>query len=121
MKIEKSIEKHKPKLVEYLALQDWEIDIHFMDSDSDTQGAGMDITIDISYLRALVRVYPIMGDRDEKEIVETMAHELSHIITEPMYSMCNANVNPHLQPFVEEMREQETERIARIAMKGYWK
>ena len=119
MKLKTSINKHLPKLITLLNLQDWEIDITYeTENCQENRAVGMDNTIEISYLRSNIRCYPIMENQADVYIRDVLCHELCHIITEPMYSMCNANVNPHLQPFVEEMREQETERISRIALKS---
>jgi hypothetical protein len=118
MRRKKSINKHLPKLIRLLNLQDWEIEVIYeTENCNDNSTVGMDNTISIPYLRSTIRCYPIMEDHTDNYIRDVLCHELCHIITEPMYSMCNANVNPHLQPFVEEMREQETERISRIALK----
>ena len=100
--------------------QDTEIEITYeKENCQENWATGMTNTIEISYLRSDIRCYPIMKYQTDDYIRDVLCHELCHIITEPMYSMCNANVNPHLQPYVEEMREQETERISRIALKGY--
>ena len=120
MKLNTSINKHLPKLITLLNLQDWEIEMTYeTENCQENWAAGMTNTIEISYLRSNIQCYPIMEDQTDNYIRDVLCHELCHIITEPMYSMCNANVNPHLQPYVEEMREQETERISRIALKGY--
>lgn len=102
-----------------LNLGEWEITTYYMDEENpDAPLTGMMIDTDISYLRAQLRVYPALWKNEEEDEIKRMiVHELCHIITEPMYSLCRANVNPHLYPFVEEQREQETERIARIAHK----
>lgn len=107
------------KYQNYLSLQDWDVGVVFMDYDNeDNPAVAMTNTIDISYLRSTIRVFPISKEITEKEAKEVIMHELCHIITEPQYSLCRGNVSPQLYELVEEQREQETERIARIAMKG---
>lgn len=112
------VNKHINKLVEYMNLQDWDIEVGYMDGPNpDNKLVGMQNEINIEYLRSTIAVFTPMYDRKEYEIVQTLAHELAHIITEPLYSLTRANVNPHLESFVDEQREQATERIARIVMK----
>jgi len=119
-KRQKNIEKHLTALVDLLNLRDWDISVEYVDDPNDeNEYVGMDNTVDIAYLRSTIRCYPIMNKMDEEYTRDVLCHELCHIITEPQYSLCRANVNPHLYPFVEEQREQETERIARIALKAY--
>ena len=120
MKRKKSVEKHLTNLVRVLNLQDWEISVEYVpEAHPENPDVGMDNTIDISYLRSTIRCFPIMEKMDDEYIRNVLCHELCHIITESMYSLCRANVNPHLLIFVEEQREQETERISRIALKIY--
>jgi hypothetical protein len=119
MKRRKHVEKYLSDLVAVLNLQDWEISVEYVDKPNEENAdVGMDNTVDISYLRSTIKCYPIMENMDEEYTRNVLCHELCHIITEPMYSMCRANVNPHLYCFVEEQREQETERISRIALKA---
>ena len=119
MKRKKIVEKYLTKLVNHLNLQDWEINVVYVPHDhTDNVGVGMETDVDISYLRSEIRCYPICDKLTEKQIKHILCHELCHIITEPMYSLCRANVNPHLYSLVEEQREQETERIARIALQA---
>lgn len=103
----------------FLCLQDWDVGVVFMEDEHfDEPRTAMTNTIEISYLRSTIRVFPISKEIPEREMKETVMHELCHIITEPQYSLCRGNVSPQLYEMVEEQREQETERIARIAMKG---
>lgn len=103
----------------YLNMQDWDIGVIFMEYEHDEEPrTAMTNTIEISYLQSTVRVFPISKTMEIDEIKHIVMHELCHIITEPQYSLCRGQVSPHMYPVVEEQREQETERIARIAMKG---
>lgn len=121
-KRQQNVEKYLSELVALLTLYDWEIAVEYVDEPNpENENVGMDNTIDISYLRSTIKCYPIMEKMNEEYTRDVLCHELCHIITEPQYSLCRANVNPHLYPFVEEQREQETERIARIALRYYEK
>ena len=120
MRLNTSINKHLPKLITLLNLQDWEIEITYeTENCQENWAVGMTNTIEISYLRSDIRCYPIMKDQTDDYIRDVLCHELCHIITEPMYSLCRGVVSPMQYEWVEEMREQETERICRIALKGY--
>jgi len=119
-KTEQVIKKHFDKLVTHLNLQDWKIRLDYMDGDCfRNEMVAMDNTIDLSYLRSTIRIYPVIEENTKEEILETICHELCHIITEPMYSLCRGVVSPMQYEWVEEMREQETERICRIALKNF--
>ncbi len=103
----------------YLNLQDWDIGIVFMEYEHEEEPrTAMTNTVDESYLRSTIRVFPVSKEQSDDENKHTVMHELCHIITEPQYSLCRGNVHPQMHMLVEEQREQETERIARIAMKG---
>ena len=119
-KTEQVIKKHFDKLVTHLNLQDWKIRLDYMDGDCfKNEMVAMDNTIDLSYLRSTIRIYPVMEENTKEVILETICHELCHVITEPMYSLCRGVVSPMQHEWVEEMREQETERICRIALKNF--
>ncbi len=118
--VKKLIQDNVKDYRNFLNLDEWKVEVLYMDEYCDhNEMVAMDMTIDISYLRATMKVYPkAWEDCDDLYLKQVLVHELCHIITEPQYSLCRANVNPHLHVFVEEQREQETERIARIACKG---
>lgn len=116
----KIIKENLSKYRNYLNLSEWEVTILYMDENNpDNEFTGMMIETSIPYLRSTLKIFPAAYEnQEEMEIKRMLVHELCHIITEPQYSLCRANVNPHLYDLVEEQREQETERIARIAQKG---
>lgn len=114
-KAKKEINKIYKQAIDYLCLQDWEITVKFMDGEcADGQKAVMTNTIDLTYLRSTIQIWNPAYLLDDKEIAHSFIHELCHIYTEDLYSIARANVNPHLHPFIEEKREQLTERIARL-------
>jgi len=122
LKRQKNVQKHLTKLVDYLNLWDWGVEVVYVPEDVQTEDGdrvGMDIKIDQSYLRATINCYPTMDNHDEEYVRDVLCHELCHIITEPLYSLLLPNVNPNNSWIVEEMREQATERVSRIALKGY--
>jgi hypothetical protein len=120
LKVRKCIDKHLTDMCALLCLQDWDIEVVLMDGVSDNNPkAVMEIIINISYLTANIAVFDPMYAAKLEDVPKSLMHELCHIITEPQFSLCHANISPHLHYFSEEMREQETERIARIAMKAY--
>ena len=119
-RIKKIINKHFKSMVDFLNLQDWSCETRIMSGTFDkNEKAVMTNDIQISYLTSTISVFDPMYREDDDTVKRTLMHELCHIITESQYSLCRAQVSPHLHEQVEEIREQETERIARIAMKGY--
>jgi phosphoribosyl-dephospho-CoA transferase len=122
LKTKEIINKNIDKLLSLMNLQEWEINILYIDGASDSGSEiAMDTSTDISYLKADIRVFDVTHKCKRQEIIEILTHELSHIITEPLYSLSIKNVAPQLHPVVEEQREQQTERIARIVGKLYAK
>ena len=119
-RIKRVIAKHLKPMTDFLNLQDWEFETRIMSGTFDkNEKACMTNDIQISYLTSTLSVFDPMYTEDDDKVKEVLMHELCHVITEPQYSLCRGQVSPHLHELVEEMREQETERIARIAMKGY--
>ena len=115
---DKELIKHVEEMREVLNLHEWKISISFIDGEFDsTAKTPCAIDVSIPYLTAHIRVFNSANDMPRKEIKYALTHELCHIFTEPLYSIALANVNPHLEPFVEEQREQVTERMARIVNK----
>ena len=107
------INKHIDGFIKKMNLQDWEIDVEYMKGKYENELTGMTI----EYLRSTIRLFDRVYELPDNEIIDMFTHELAHIITEPLYSLARANANPHLHPFIEEQREQMTERIARIVRK----
>ena len=54
---------------------------------------------------------------NRQEFIDMAYHEVAHILTEPQNEYLLSRVSPQEKGFVEEMNEQLTETIARIAVK----
>ena len=111
------IEPLAQKAIQILKLQDWEISNVYMDGDHENENCAMDICTQIPYLRAKINIWNRAYTLSEDELKASYVHELCHIYTENLYSIANANASIHLHPFIEEQREQLTERIARLTLK----
>jgi len=119
--IKKLFDTHTRKMRDFLNLAEWEIttcivDGLFLNSERSTT---MVCTVQINYLRATIQAFDPACKCTEEELEETLMHELCHIITEPMYQSAIDNASPQENTHLQRLREQETERIARIAIKGY--
>lgn len=98
-----------------LKLNEWRIEHRFM-SGKYPEGADtlMSVKVDISYLRATIWVWESAYTAPLEELKHAYVHEMCHIYTEGLYSIARAGASPHLHDFIEEQREQLTERIARL-------
>ena len=95
------------------------VDILYMKEDKDRDGdfVGGEIEINPTYLRCDVSIFPVLermyNDGEKERVKETLVHEMCHLITEPLYRIAidyhnNKNIHPDT---LEEIREQQTERI----------
>jgi hypothetical protein len=99
----------------FLKLDEWELEHSYMDGTfPDNDLAALTIDVNIPYLRASVRIWDAAYSLPEAELKHAYIHEMCHIYTENLYSIARANASPHLHPFIEEQREQLTEKIARL-------
>lgn len=74
-----------------------------------------DIRVEQQYLRAFIK----LSDNVKKdEFIEVIAHELCHIITEPLYLSAVAGITNSSSDYLETIREQTTEHIARVFLKN---
>lgn len=111
----KVVEGVAEKAIIALKLNEWHIEHCYMAGNfPDNPKAGMTIDIDISYLRAVINIWDPAYSIPPEEMRHAYIHELCHIYTENLYSIARANANPHLHVFIEEQREQLTEKIARL-------
>lgn len=75
------------------------------------------IPIDNRYLTFTVEVYPALQtewERSKDYFLKVLIHEFSHLITEPLYTIAARATSEKESDFLEDIREQQTERIAII-------
>lgn len=77
-----------------------------------------EIKVDTVYLRYYITIYnPLFQfykNKEYYELFDNLAHETAHVITEPLYLFTQQYVNETQKLMVLEMREQQTEKIAKI-------
>lgn len=86
------------------------------------------IDIDIKYLDALITIYPELQVRFEKKeynnVIQSLVHEMSHILTHPLFIEATRDSSPWMLERAEEVLERQTQRIANIIMASkpekYW-
>jgi hypothetical protein len=80
-----------------------------------------EIGTETRYLEFVLRVYPLVRQKFEDgqlyEVVETICHEICHILTEPLYELAIANTRPSDRREIEDVRERQTQRICNALMK----
>jgi len=106
----------------YLRLDEWKGEISIVkEKRADKTDTYMDIHINQDYLDFNITVYPGVVEsykqKDYAQIVEAIVHELSHIITEPLYLMGIEGITNQQVKTLEMERERATERIARIIIR----
>ena len=81
------------------------------------QGTTMDIRVDYEYLNAVIRygksVKILWKIRDKKEILASIAHELTHILTGEITDGMKTTRNQN------KIEEQTTEHISRLLLRLY--
>ena len=107
------VAKYIKKYTGLMRLQDWNIDFEIIEGSFEDSTAAK-TSINLDYLKAKITVYD--GAFDDGYIEHVIKHELSHILTEPLYMFCynllNSQMVSHHQ--IETERERLTERIARL-------
>ena len=125
MKYPPKFKKEVKELVEYfqgLAKLDFKGHILYMSEDiegrlEDSKVSAESIIND-DYYSADIRIYPLSLKKWKEEpdsLRNTIAHEISHILTEPLYCLIFQTYRSKCE--VERIREQTTEKIARLMQK----
>lgn len=96
-----------------------EFDIKWINEDENEDGKKTmaKIPIDNRYLTFTVEVYPALQvewEKDKDYFLKVLIHEFSHLITEPLYTIAAKGISERESDFLEDIREQQTERIAII-------
>lgn len=111
----------------YLSLNEFTLDIEFLDTDID--GCFADIKIDVVYLNASIRVYPVTKElyRDKKyfQVFSHLVHELCHLFTEPINLelskyMLKGEDNTTLIDITERQTQRMTIAITRNVSEHIW-
>jgi len=111
----KEVARYIKKWREGLLLNEWSIDTWFMPEDKD--GHAAEVLVEVNYLRASIRIYPCYWENTRRDREEFIVHELCHCITEEIYEACfDMSQGRMITPkYLEQMREQLTQRISNIA------
>lgn len=85
------------------------------------------ISIDPIYLNFSVSLYPrlkAMFDAGKRQdVAEVLCHEMSHILTEPLY-LCSIDLlqgKLRTEDYIEELRERQTQRICNVIFRNILK
>ena len=105
------------KYISILNLNHFDIKLKFHKKEHENNAAG-DCKIDLKYRWAEVGIYPCAFEK-ENDLDHIIAHELSHIIIEPLYTFCFDLMNTRFRTGVEieEQREIAVDAIARAIKK----
>lgn len=105
-------------------LNHWNINVDFSKEDCEEEKtAAAKIEIQNKYLSADITFYLILYEIykiNDIQFAKTIIHELSHIITEPLYLEGFKATSKATEEYLETIREQTTEQIASIIY-NLWK
>ena len=77
---------------------------------------------DPTYLRLGLTIYRDVKDKfrakDYRDAYAILIHEFCHALTEPIYRIAVDSITNTSKPFLEETRERQTQRIARIILES---
>ena len=114
MKFEMYVKDILNSMKTYLYLDEYTIEIEFLDEDHDDCFA--EIATDIIYLSALIKIYPVtrMLYRKKKyfQVFNHLVHEICHLFTEPINAeLCKYVVKGEDNALLLDVTERQTQRI----------
>jgi hypothetical protein len=119
--IQRLIDKWRPRLF----LSEWYFNLEYpTENCSNKEGYNTlaDISPDVVYLNALIRVYPAFFKKSKQAQEEAIVHELCHCITQYLWDTAlrlRNGYNVHEMAIQDEV-ERATQRIANVALKNFW-
>jgi hypothetical protein len=127
MKLPKAYLNHVNKLVTLfqakMLLMDYELKIkqtELLTSPRYRDGSSAEVETDTRYLEARItlsgKFLKKWRNKEWRELAQTVAHELSHIYTDPYYELFWDLIPKKNRKQLEHINEQQTERIARLVM-----
>lgn len=108
----------------YLKVQHYTVELFFekqahKDDEGETKKTAASIDVDTRYLKADIKVYPRLLEewkfKNKREIEQVIAHELSHILTQPLFDLTQTNFKTFSE--TRDVWESLTERIGRLTHK----
>lgn len=110
-------------LKDYLFLQDWDLMVEFPEqAPAERPDALACVYTDARYLNATIDIFPALKDyyanEPTEETVETLLHEMLHIVTETVHLFAKSAVTPQTAEHLTTASEQQTQRLTRIIMKN---
>lgn len=100
------------KFVTAMSLTHYEGNVAFAEEDHDVFAAL--ISTDITYLSFAMTIYPCVFDYSNKEIDKVIAHELCHIIIEPLAAIARLSVNDNTEKEFTRALENAVEHTSRL-------
>lgn len=109
------------KLKDHFMVQEWDIQLNWVMPEAHKEAAAA-IDITDSYLFANLFLSETMQDRWERghweSFIDTLVHEFSHIITEPLYNIAINGVTNTGSKYLEDTRERQTQRVTNLVLKS---
>lgn len=109
------------KLKDHFMIQEWDIQLNWeMPEEHESAAAAINITD--QYLFANLFLSDAMQTRWENgdwfAFIDTLVHEFSHIITEPLYVIAINGITNPASKHLEDTRERQTQRVTNLVMKS---
>jgi len=98
-------------------LCEWSIHVAYQEEPHAESNVQADITVDTQYLTATINLYLVVYELWKKKspkVFEILVHEMCHILTDPLYYVAEKGVTKPEMAWLEELREQTTERMSQI-------
>lgn len=110
-------------LKSYLFLDDWQLTLEYAESaPPERKDALACVYSEPRYLNATIEVFPSLEEQYKEypteETVETLLHEMLHIVTETVHLFARSAVTPQTEEHLTTATEQQTQRLTRIIMKS---
>lgn len=107
-----------------LMLNSWRIDCYFMDKacdlDTDTSEAYATISVLPEYMKASIKFYPSIFEKDEEQQTTAIVHELCHCITQESWDLIHDLRNGQLVTpnNARIVMERLTQTISNLVVQG---
>lgn len=111
---EKRIAKYIKKWVPLLGLQQWRLEVNYVETyRADDPNTEADTSATWQYLKAVLRFYlPCFVHFDDDYVEAVVVHELVHVLVNPMESTCPEDKTDQRERAVEEI----TQALLRVAL-----
>src|SRR5882762_145406 len=124
MIFEKWIVKTAETLKSYFYFDDWSLEFSWreLDEDHDNATTVFSISSDDSYQLIYLNIFPFAKvlwiEKDYNKLITGLVHEFCHVLTDPLYKFGINAASNQTGPFLENIRERWTQKIALVVLRS---